>query len=221
MALSYRMLFGNWVVQPMTDPSVPLGAGSMMSTPADICRFAEKLFKGKLIRAESLAEMTRWQENTGGGLFRFPFGTSWSSGHTGGIDAYLSVYGHFQSEDISFAITSNATNMVLNDVTIALLSATFNKPYSIPDFSVVQLTDNELDRYVGVYLSKQMPMKLNISRKNGNLICQATGQMPFTLTAHGEHRFSFDKAGIEIRFDPDQKRMRFQQGGGRYLFTRE
>jgi hypothetical protein len=45
--------------------------------------------------------------------------------------------------------------------------------------------------------------------------------MPFTLTAHGDHRFSFDKAGIEIRFEPDEKRMRFQQGGGRYLFTRE
>ncbi|MCE2832870.1 MAG: beta-lactamase family protein [Chitinophagaceae bacterium] len=221
MALSYRMLFGNWVVQPMTDPSVPLGAGSMMSTPADICRFAEKLFKGKLIRAESLAEMTRWQENTGGGLFRFPFGTSWASGHTGGIDAYLSVYGHFQSEDISFAITSNATNMVLNDVTIALLSATFDKSYTIPDFSVVQLSDNELDRYVGVYVSKQVPMKLTITRKNGNLLCQATGQLPFTLAAHGEHRFSFDKAGIEIRFEPDEKRMRFQQGGGRYLFMRE
>ena len=221
MALSYRMLFGNWVVQPMTDPSVPLGAGSMMSTPADICRFAEKLFKGKLIRAESLAEMTRWQENTGGGLFRFPFGTSWASGHTGGIDAYLSVYGHFQSEDISFAITSNATNMVLNDVTISLLSATFDKSYTIPDFSVVQLSDNELDRYVGVYVSKQVPMKLTITRKNGNLLCQATGQLPFTLAAHGEHRFSFDKAGIEIRFEPDEKRMRFQQGGGRYLFMRE
>jgi CubicO group peptidase (beta-lactamase class C family) len=221
MALSYRMLFGNWGVQPMTDPSVPLGAGSMMSTPADICRFAEKLFKGKLIKTESLAEMTRWQDNIGAGLFKFPFGDRWASGHTGGIDAYLSVYGHFQSEDISFAITSNATNMVLNDVTIALLSATFDKPYTIPDFSVVQLSDNELDRYVGVYVSKQMPLKLTVTRKNGNLICQATGQMPFTLTAHGEHRFSFDKAGIEIRFEPDEKRMRFQQGGGRYLFMRE
>jgi hypothetical protein len=111
--------------------------------------------------------------------------------------------------------------MVLNDVTIALLSAAFNKPYSIPDFSVTQLSDTELDRYIGVYGSKQMPLKLTITRKNGNLICQATGQMPFTLTAHGDHRFSFDKAGIEIRFEPDEKRMRFQQGGGRYLFTRE
>jgi D-alanyl-D-alanine carboxypeptidase len=221
MALSYRTMFGNWIVQPMTDPSVPLGAGSMVSTPSDICRFAEKLFKGKLIMAESLSEMTRWQDNIGAGLFRFPFGDQWASGHTGGIDAYLSVYGYFQSEDISFAITSNATNMVLNDVTIALLSAAFNKPYSIPDFSVTQLSVTELDRYIGVYGSKQMPLKLTITRKNGNLICQATGQMPFTLTAHGDHRFSFDKAGIEIRFEPDEKRMRFQQGGGRYLFTRE
>jgi hypothetical protein len=111
--------------------------------------------------------------------------------------------------------------MVLNDVTIALLSATFDKSYTIPDFSVVQLSDNELDRYVGVYVSKQVPMKLTITRKNGNLLCQATGQLPFTLAAHGEHRFSFDKAGIEIRFEPDEKRMRFQQGGGRYLFMRE
>lgn len=221
MALSYRMFFGKWIVQPVTDPSIPLGAGSITSTPSDICRFAEALFNSKLIKPESLSEMTHWQDNVGGGLFRFPFGDKWAYGHTGGIDAYLSVYGHFKEEGISFAITSNATNMVLNDVTIALLSATFNKPYMIPDFSKITLSDDELDRYVGVYASKQIPLKLTITRKNGVLNCQATGQMPFALTAHGEHRFSFDMAGISIRFDPDNRRMSFQQGGGRYSFERE
>jgi CubicO group peptidase (beta-lactamase class C family) len=221
MALSFRMVFGKWVAQPMTDPSIPLGAGSITSTPADICRFADKLFTGKLIRPESLAEMTKWQQNIGAGLFRFPFGETWAAGHTGGVDAYLSVYGHFRDDGLSFAITSNATNMVLNDVTIALLSAAFNKPFELPDFSRVQLSDEELDRYVGVYATKQFPLKLTFSRKNGNLVCQATGQMPFTLTAHGEHRFSFERAGIEVRFDPDNNRLQFQQSGGRYTFTKE
>lgn len=221
MALSYRIFFGKWIVQPVTDPSIPLGAGSIISTPSDICQFAESLFTGKLIKPESLAEMTHWQDNVGGGLFRFPFGDKWAYGHTGGIDAYLSVYGHFKEDEISFAITSNATNMVLNDVTIALLSAALNKPYEIPDFSKITLSDEELDRYVGIYASKQIPLKLTISRKNGGLTCQATGQMPFALTAHGDHRFSFDMAGITIRFDPDNRRMSFQQGGGRYSFERE
>jgi CubicO group peptidase (beta-lactamase class C family) len=221
MALSFRMVFGKWVAQPMTDPSIPLGAGSITSTPADICRFADKLFTGKLIRPESLAEMTKWQQNIGAGLFRFPFGETWAAGHTGGVDAYLSVYGHFRDDGLSFAITSNATNMVLNDVTIALLSAAFNKPFELPDFSRVQLSDEELDRYVGVYATKQFPLKLTFTRKNGNLVCQATGQMPFTLTAHGEHRFSFERAGIEVRFDPDNNRLQFQQSGGRYTFTKE
>jgi CubicO group peptidase (beta-lactamase class C family) len=221
MALSFRMVFGKWVAQPMTDPSIPLGAGSITSTPADICRFAEKLFTGKLIRPENLSEMTKWQQNIGAGLFRFPFGDMWAAGHTGGIDAYLSVYGHFRDEKLSFAITSNATNMVLNDVTIALLSAAFNKPYALPDFTKVQLSEAELDRYVGIYATKQFPLKLTFSRKNGSLVCQATGQMPFTLTAHGEHRFSFEKGGIEVRFDPDNNRLQFQQSGGRYTFTKD
>jgi CubicO group peptidase (beta-lactamase class C family) len=221
MALSFRTVFGKWVAQPMTDPSIPLGAGSITSTPADICRFAEKLFNGKLIKPESLAEMTKWQQNIGAGLFRFPFGDTWASGHTGGIDAYLSVYGHFRDEGLSFAITSNATNMVLNDVTIALLSAAFNKPYALPDFTKVQLSEAELDRYVGIYASKQFPLKLTFSRKNGSLVCQATGQMPFTLTSHGEHRFSFEKGGIEVRFEPENNRLQFQQSGGRYTFTKE
>ena len=44
-------------------------------------------------------------------------------GHTGGIDGYSSVYSHFADEKISYALTSNETNINNIDFSIAVFSA--------------------------------------------------------------------------------------------------
>jgi hypothetical protein len=45
--------------------------------------------------------------------------------------------------------------------------------------------------------------------------------MPFPLIAHGDHRFSYEKAGIEMNFSPQKNEMVMKQGGGSFLFSRE
>ena len=150
---SYRFA-GTWKVEPETDFSVPLGAGAIISTPTDLTKFSDALFGGKLLTSESLEIMKTIKDGYGIGLFQIPFYRSVGYGHTGGIDGFSSVYSHFPNDNISYALVSNGTNMSNNDISIAVLSAVYDKPYEIPVFRRYNLTSEDLDKYLGVYSSK-------------------------------------------------------------------
>jgi len=220
-ARSYAWLFGGWRRQPVTHPSVPAGAGAIRSTAVDIARFAEQLFDGRFISQASLAAMTEMRDNVGAGIFQIPAGGKLAYGHGGRIDGFESVYIHLPKEGLTVSILSNGVNLPFNDVTIAVMSAALGAPVEMPRFGTVSMTDAELDCYTGVYGSKQLPMKITVMRRDGKLMAQATGQSLFGLEAHGEHRFSFRQAGIEMIFAPEERNFILIQGGGRYRFERE
>lgn len=220
-AHSYRKLFGKWVRQNVTDPSIPMGAGAIVSTPYDIARFGERLFKGRLVSKSSLEQMTTIQDAAGLGLFRIPFYGRWALGHGGNIDAFQSTFGYFPNDGVSFSILSNAAAVITNDVTIALLSAVFGRPFVLPDYRMVDLSAKHMEAYTGVYRSASLPMKIKVSVSEGKLVAQANGQVPFDLTPHPDHRFSNEAAGIDIVFVPSKGEMSLSQAGGRYLFKRE
>jgi D-alanyl-D-alanine carboxypeptidase len=218
---SYAWLFGDWRRQPSTHPSVPIGAGAIRSTAGDIARFAHQLFSGRFISQASLGEMTKMRDNVGAGIFQIPAGGSLAYGHGGRIDGFESVYIHLPKEGLTVSILSNGANMPFNDVTIAVMGAALGMPVEMPRFGTVSLTDAELDVYAGVYASRQLPMKITLTRRDGKLMAQATGQAAFGLDAHGGHRFSFRQAGIEMVFDPEKRTMVLSQGGGKFRFERE
>ena len=220
-AHSYRRLMGRWVKQKETDPSIPLGAGAVVSSPSDIARFGQRLFNGRLVSKESLAEMMRMQDGVGLGLFRIPFYERNAYGHGGNIDAFQSSFGYFPAEKLSFSMISNASAIVNNDVAIALLSAVFGKPFDLPRYGSVSIDPKDLQAYTGVYSSPSIPMKITVSVKGERLVAQATGQMPFELTPLGEHRFINDMAGIEMSFLPEKGEMNLAQSGARFRFRRE
>ncbi|MFN5641601.1 MAG: serine hydrolase domain-containing protein [Sphingobacteriales bacterium] len=212
---------GLWLRSPETDMSVTFSAGNIISTPADICRFAQHLFEGKLISKNALVQMQEFKDNVGLGLFQFPYGMKQASGHTGGIDGFSTVYGYFPDGKVYFALFSNGTNYNNNDITIALLSAAYGDEVNVPDFSVKKMTNEDLQPYLGVYTSKQIPLKLTFTASNGNLISQATGQAAFQLDALGNHVFTKDQYGIRLTFDPSHKKLLLSQGGANLIFEKE
>ena len=217
---SYKFLT-NWEKETETDMSIPMGAGAVVSTPGNLTKFAEALFNGKIITLKSVDLMKTLKDNYGMGLFQIPFGDKKSFGHTGGIDGFSSVFGYFPNEKISFALTSNGSNYNNNNISIVLLSAIFNKPYEIPDFKIYELTTNDLDKYLGIYSSKEIPLKITVTKNDKVLMAQATGQSAFSLEATDKNRFIFIQAGIILEFNPADNKMILRQGGKTYAFTKE
>jgi len=217
---SYKF-FGTWSLENETDPTIPLGAGNIISTPNDVTKFADALFGEKLLKPESLEIMKTIKDGYGIGLFQIPFYKSIGYGHTGGIDGFSSVYSYFSDKKISYALTSNGTNYNNNNISIAVLSAVYGHPYEIPTFTAFEVTSEELSKYLGVYASKQIPLKITITKKENVLIAQGTGQPTLPLEATEKDKFKFDQAGAEFEFHPKDNTMILFQGGGQILFTKE
>jgi len=210
-----------WNPEPETDISIPLGAGGIVSTPVELVKFSQALFGGKLVSKESLEQMQTINGQYGMGLFKIPFYDKTGFGHTGGIDGFSSVFSHFADGDISYAMISNGTNFNNNNISIAVLSAVYEKPFEIPDFKTFKVSAEKLDQYVGVYASTQIPLKITITKGKENLVAQATGQSAFPLEATEKDKFKFEQAGVVMEFKPAEKTMVLKQGGGEFNFRME
>ena len=212
---------GAWKAVTETDSTIPLGAGAIISTPSDLTKFSDALFGGKLLKPESLEIMKTVKDGYGIGLFQIPFSEKISYGHGGAIDGFNSIYSHFADDKISLALITNGTKLNINDVTIAVLSAVYNKPYDIPVFKTYTLKSEDFDKYLGVYASKEIPFKITFTKDGNALIAQGTGQPAFSLEATEKDKFKFDQAGAAFEFNLAEKTMILSQGGGQMKFTKE
>jgi len=212
---------GDWNKVPETDISIPLGAGGIVSTPNDLVQFSDALFGGKLLKKETLELMKPTRDSFGMGLMQIPFYEHIAYGHSGSIDKFTSVFSYFPDKRLSFALMSNGTNFDNNEISLAVLSAAYGKPFDIPDFKTFQISPEDFAKYLGVYASKQIPIKITISNQGNTLIAQAAGQSSFNLVATGVNKFAFEKAGIVLEFESEKKLMVLKQGWGEFIFTKE
>ena len=218
-ARSY-MYAGKWIKQDETDPSIPLGAGGIVSNPIDLVKFSYLLFNGKILKEESLKKMKKINGQFALGLFEIPFYNKNGFGHTGGIDGFSSVFSAFIDDDIYYALNSNGTNFNNNDISIAVLSEVFEKPYEIPVFSNFEVNHKDLMKLIGSYSSKQIPLIIQVSVENNVLIVQATGQPKISLDAIEKNLFKSEVVGAELEFVPDENSFILKQNGAKIKFEK-
>lgn len=204
-----------------TDLSIPAAAGAMVSTSADLLKFIQDLFNYKIISEKSLSQMTTMTDNYGFGIFRVPFYNTSGFGHNGGIDAFTSALYYFPELKTGYVMLSNGTAFDNNQITIAAMSLATGKNIEIPNFTAANVDPATLQKYAGTYSSTQLPIKIEVREKDGQIFAQATGQGEFPLQAKSENTFTFDTAGIQLDFDSDKKTMKLLQGGMEILFTKE
>lgn len=218
---SYKFISDSWKKEAETDASIPLGAGALVSTPKDLVRFIEALFAGEIISKESLGKMMEIKDNYGRGMFKIPFEDKSSYGHGGGIDGFTSMLSYFPDEKLTIVLTSNGNNYNSNNIALAALSSYFGKSFDIPKFNKISLSSEDLDQYVGVYTTDQLPLEIKITNKENKLFAQATGQQEFGMDAVDLHEFEYPAAGVVMIFDVKNNKMSLKQGGQELRFVKK
>lgn len=141
-ALSYRWSAERqgWDLAQSTHPSVPQGAGGVVSTPEDLVRFIRALFDGQLVKPATLARMLQAVDGMGLGLYRLegPGGTAW--GHEGLIDGFASTLLWHPERRMAVAWCGNAYQLPRDALVQALRQAVFEPGARLPSYAPTPAT---------------------------------------------------------------------------------
>ena len=125
----------------------------------------------------------------------------------------------------------NSTWIVNYPTTEEVVSVTLDPdkvlPDSNPDNNTWTAGGNEpakapvvnLDQYLGVYVKGAA--KLTITKAEGTLFAEYTGQQPVGLTYVSGNKFMYEAAGIELQFDPAKKQITINQNGELSVFIKK
>jgi serine-type D-Ala-D-Ala carboxypeptidase/endopeptidase len=167
----------------------------------------------------------------GVGVFKTPYGNAFfKEGHDDGWGHYSIC---FPKKKIAVVIMTNNDNgeSIFKEFLAYSVGDVFT-PYQWENYTpydqsktqiknIFQVTTEDLDKYVGLYASKQIALKITITKNDKLLIAQATGQPSLALQALERNKFVVNGAGILLDFNPTQKIMLLKQGGEVYQFTKE
>lgn len=218
-AKSYQWT-GSYFAVPETDMSIPLGAGSMVSTPTDLNTFLRALAHGKLVSEKSFLQMTDFVDGYGLGLIPYKIEGETGFGHEGIIDGFHSAAFYFPKKDVSVSFITNQTTGVDPQILDFMTKSAFGKDFKMPSFAEVKVAESVLKSYEGLYKNQNFPLDINIFVRDGKLFGQATGQGAFPLSSISETVFEFSQAGIKMIFEPKNGTMKFSQGETQVLFKK-
>jgi len=115
-ARPYRRTASGWIEMEQMDPTVAGGALGVMTSPAELARFVDALFAGRLLSAHSLASMRNQDGGSGLGLWPHAVSGEAGLGHAGSADGFTASVYHFPARGITVACMSNASTLPAMEV---------------------------------------------------------------------------------------------------------
>lgn len=210
-----------WKALPQTHGTIGLGAGSIVSTPADLMKFSVALFGGEFLPAKHVKNMTSIKDRFGMGLFQSIYFDLISYGHNGGLDNFVSMFRYFPKERIGFAVTANGLDYDFNLIETVVVKSLLNQHYDIPIFTVYKPDAKELNQYIGTYSSNSYPVTIQVVKKKKQLVLLVANNAPMPLEAFAKGKFKFDPAAMVFEFIPNNNEMLVKQGGKTSALKRE
>ena len=78
-----------------------------------------------------------------------------------------------------------------------------------------------IDGLLGAYSSTAIPIKVTLTKVDGALVLQASGQNPVTLTFLSANKYNNEEDGIDVEFTADKTGFTISVDGGSYVFTKD
>ena len=224
---SYKIEDGKWIEVEDFDFRNCIGLGDIVSTPNDMNLFINALFNGKFVKKETLEKMLPKPGSNldfGLGMMAVPFYNQVSFGHGGDTAGTHSVVSYSKKEDYSISIVINGEEYPHNALYVGILNIFFNEDFDYPKFenkSEMESYDGKFKKYLGDYISPDIPLDLKVFVNNDKLFGQGKGQPEFPLELVEKDQFRFEQAGITLTFFPETNKMQLLQNGKTYNFTKK
>lgn len=216
-SVSYKYGNGNWIKEKETDLTIHGGAGSLVSTPADLVQFINGLFAYKLVSKRSVAKMKTLVDEYGMGLFANKYGNEQSFGHNGRIEEFYSATWYFPNQNLAIAYCSNGILYPRQDLIEGVLKVCFNEPFVIPFTKANAIQSGDLDKYIGKYSAG--PLVVNCTKDGARLLLETQGKV-FDVEKVSDNYFMNMQSGYFFEFFPDRGELRIKETDNVYVLKR-
>lgn len=111
----------------------------------------------------------------------------------------------------------------------ALKKVVIDPDYVFPDvnsennrWTSETVSENKVDlsAYLGEFSSDALPVVVNVTEKNSDLVAIVEGQPPVPLTNEGGGKFVFEEADLEIQYNSKKSGFEMKIGGQAFEFTK-
>lgn len=186
------------------DMSIPQGAGGLYSTTRDLLKWEQGLFGGRLLKPESLAELTRPGLNDYAlGLRVVETDGDTIVSHNGGIEGFNTYLGYETSDKLTVVVLGNLNGPAPDKLGADLMTLARGGTVTLQsERQAVAVSPEALQAYVGVYEASPT-FAITMSVVDGRLMTQATGQERFELFAEGPDAFFLKVVDAQVVFTRD------------------
>jgi len=184
--------------------SIPHAAGALYSTSADLLKWEQALFAGKVVSPASLQKMTTPFKND----YAFGLTSREDKGrrviwHNGGIDGFNTSMAFYPESKTAVIVLSNVNGPVPDVLVPQLAALMFGETVTLnSERKEIALPVATLSKYVGAYgLAPNAIM--TIALEGDRLMAQVTGQGRNPIFAESETRFFLKVVDAQIEFVTD------------------
>jgi len=198
-APSYKYFDNKWQEEKAVYLDNFGGAGAMISTPQDMCKFITAIFGGNIISRRSLARMTRIEKDGyGWGMFSFGDSLHTGYGHNGKTEGFASSLQYYPENKLAIGYCTNGELYPKDKILTEVFKICFNEPAALPTFIPVTLSRDQLQPFTGTYAGDN-GLQVTSAIENGSLTLAAKGQQ-FALEALSDHEFRNTRFGFFFEF---------------------
>lgn len=200
------------------------GSGGIASTVADLNKFIFALFNEKLISKQSLEQMLPKEKGAYGmGIEKLTFDNPIGYTHNGRIENYFSEYLYFPEENLGIVTLSNAINVNIGMIDIALLKSAYGQQPELPNFNkIAEITEEEFNKIKGTYFLAESNnnQSITISSDGEFLFFQDSraGQMYVPFEYKEENTFQYENA--ILHFIPSKKEVHLDQNNIKKIYVK-
>jgi len=186
--------------------SIPFSAGALYSTTEDLLRWEQGLFGGKVLKPESLKQMTTPFKSD----YALGLGVHATKGrqvveHGGGIEGFNTQLSYYPEEHLAVIVLGNLNGGAPGAIAEKLAAAALGEKVVLPtERKEVPVDPKVLEGYVGNY--QLAPGVVGtVTREGGRLFGQLTDQPRFELFAESDRDFFVKVVDAQVTFEVDAK----------------